>query len=258
MPPKSRFGPQEAKLAAYATPFVLLALLLVLVLVNVKHSMLCELGGESASEAALKRQALEKRLLTLEQETLQNNLLFEKFIRRLDDQFEITKGVDLTAIKNAAHFGAQSVSARLAEENAPPMPSFSELYTDPSALNDALDSSMGGLDDQFGYRGDDKYKGGGGEESSMKLADDAIDPYGDPNKEWRDDVKDGVGEFKDDWKEENAEPVKEAVPEEIARPACTDWKAEYSVEPGVSWGSLPFDLQEKWKEYDCDTYVMSW
>ena len=44
-------------------------------------------------------QALEKRLLTLEQETLQNNLLFEKFIRRLDEQFEITKNVDLTAIK---------------------------------------------------------------------------------------------------------------------------------------------------------------
>jgi len=42
---------------------------------------------------------LEKRLLTLEQETLQNNLLFEKFIRRLDEKFEITKNVDLTAIK---------------------------------------------------------------------------------------------------------------------------------------------------------------
>ena len=65
MPPKSKFGPSEAKVAAYATPFVLLALLLVLVLVNVKHSMLCEQGGESAAEAMLKRQALEKRLLTL-------------------------------------------------------------------------------------------------------------------------------------------------------------------------------------------------
>ncbi len=44
-------------------------------------------------------QALEKRLLTLEQETLQNNLLFEKFIRRLDVQFEITKNVDLSSLK---------------------------------------------------------------------------------------------------------------------------------------------------------------
>ena len=36
MPPKGGFGPNEAKLAAYATPFVLLALLLVLVLVSSK------------------------------------------------------------------------------------------------------------------------------------------------------------------------------------------------------------------------------
>ena len=128
MPPKSKFGPSEAKVAAYATPFVLLALLLVLVLVNVKHSMLCEQGGESAAEAMLKRQALEKRLLTLEQETLQNNILFEKFIRRLDEKFQITKGLDLTPMKNQAHGAALSISARLAEEPAPPMPSFSELY----------------------------------------------------------------------------------------------------------------------------------
>ena len=35
MPPKSKFGPSEAKVAAYATPFVLLALLLVVFLVSV-------------------------------------------------------------------------------------------------------------------------------------------------------------------------------------------------------------------------------
>mmetsp|Transcript_11963 Transcript_11963/g.23732 ORF Transcript_11963/g.23732 Transcript_11963/m.23732 type:complete len:227 (-) Transcript_11963:152-832(-) len=226
--------------------------------------MLCEANGESSSEATLKRQALEKRLLTLEQETLQNNLLFEKFIRRLDDQFEITKGVDLTAIKNAAHFGAQSVSALLAEENAPPMPSFSELYSDPSTLNDALDGSMGGLDDQFGYRGDDRYGGGGGggsggkEPGSMELADDKVDMYGDPNKEWKDDFSGGSGAEKDDWKSNEAELTKDTVAEDIARPACNDWKAEYGVEPGVSWGSLPLDLQGKWQAYDCDTYVMSW
>jgi hypothetical protein len=40
------------------------------------------------------------------------------------------------------------VSARLAEENAPPMPSFTDLYSDPAALNDAVDGAMAGLDDQ--------------------------------------------------------------------------------------------------------------
>jgi hypothetical protein len=50
--------------------------------------------------------------------------------------------------QNEAHYAAQSVSAKLAEENAPPMPSFSDLYSDPTALNDAVDGAMAGLDDQ--------------------------------------------------------------------------------------------------------------
>jgi len=264
MPPKTKFGPKEAKVAAYAAPFVLLALLLVLLLVNVKHSMLCAQGGESAAETMLKRQALEKRLLTLEQETLQNNLLFEKFIRRLDDQFQITKGVDLTALKNTAHFGAQAISARLAEESAPPMPSFSELYNDAAALNDGIDAAMSSLDDHYAYGGgarDDKYGGGnlGGAEQ-MEFADDAKDddPYGEQHEQqqrgegWRDDFRDGQrGGGGGAW--EDAEP--ERLPEAEARPLCAKWKADYGVQPGVAWGSLPFDMQEKWKSYDCDTYV---
>lgn len=291
---KTRFGPTEQKLAAYAAPFVLLALLLVMVLVNVKHSMLCQQGGESAAEAMLNRQALEKRLLTLEQETLQNNLLFEKFIRRLDAQFEITKNVDLTAIKNEAHFAAQSVSARLAEENAPPMPAFSDLYNDPTALNDAVDGAMAGLDDQFGYgekdrAGDDKYGGGnfGGNEGSagnegsgsMSAGDDKyIDDFegvsgggaarrnrggddlggrlgrgnggaGDPSSRAQD------GPADDD---DGRPAAKERVAEAVAKPACDGWKAEYKVQPGIGWGTLPLDLQEKWKAYDCDTYEMKW
>ncbi len=72
--------------------------------------MLCEQGGESSTEAILKRQALEKRLLSLEQETLQNNILFEKFIRRLDEQFEITKNVDLTALKVISVSGVSMIT----------------------------------------------------------------------------------------------------------------------------------------------------
>lgn len=274
MPPRSKFGPREAKLAAYAAPFVLLALLLVLLLVNVKHSMLCAQGGESAAEAMLKRQALEKRLLTLEQETLQNNILFEKFIRRLDDQFKITKGVDLTAVKNAAHFGAQSISARLAEESAPPMPSFSELYNDVAALNDGIDASMSSLNDQYEYggnggSGDDKYGGGnlGGESGQMEFADDAKDddPYGERKprngggKAWRDDFGGDGQRDGGEWNPGAKEVETEQLPEAQARPLCNKWKASYGVQPGVSWGSLPGDLQEKWKSYDCDIYVAdSW
>ena len=46
------------------------------------------------------------------------------------------------------------------------------------------------------------------------------------------------------------------MPEAEAKPQCLDWKEMYAVQPGIAWGSLPFDLQNKWKMYDCDKWVM--
>ena len=33
---------------------------------------------------------------------------------------------------------------------------------------------------------------------------------------------------------------------------CNKWLVEYAVMKGHSWGFLPYDLQSKWVEYDCD------
>ena len=157
------------------------------------------------------------------------------------------------------------------------MPSFSELYGDPSKLNDALDGAMGGLDDKFGYAsgekngaGDDLYGGGnfggeGGGESGgregggkMELVDDR---YKDDDKEPNDELGNGGGGgggADDKWGGGSGGVVADIVSEDVARPACADWKATYDVQPGISWGGLPEDLQEKWKAYDCDTYTMRW
>lgn len=36
---------------------------------------------------------------------------------------------------------------------------------------------------------------------------------------------------------------------------CTEWKDTYKVIVGVSWGDLPYDLQQKWVEYSCDYHM---
>jgi len=241
----------QAKIAAYATPLFLLALALVLVLVNVKHSMLCQAGGESAAEAILQRQALEKRLLALEQETLQNNMLFEKFIRRLDDHYEITKGAQITEMKNEAHFAAAAISARLSEESAPPMPSFASVYEDPTSLNNAIDGAMETLDDyQYGMSKErtDEFGGGAWEGNTgsqeAKLVDDL---YGWEEQKGEAGGAGGAADYTYQQKPD--------VSDEEAKAQCIEWKTTYTVEPGISWGSLPFDLQNKWKLYDCDKWI---
>ena len=85
---KSRLARDTTKFAVVP---LLLALAVVLIVMNIKHSMECLGSGEGADEAALKRQALEKRLLALEQEALENSILLEKFIRRLEDKFSLSK-----------------------------------------------------------------------------------------------------------------------------------------------------------------------
>lgn len=143
---------------------------------------------------------------------------------------------------------------------------------------------------QFGYgekdrAGDDKYGGGnfggsGGSgtsgEGAMSMADDKYkDDYEGVNgagadrnrgggEEGGDDFggsggslgrgNGGAGDALDDYRKQRTE----AVDETVAKPACDGWKADYHVQPGIGWGTLPYELQEKWKAYDCDKYEYNW
>jgi len=84
--------------------------------------------------------------------------------------------------------------------------------------------------------GDDFGGGGGGESGSLGRGNG------------------GAGDALDDYREQR----KEVVDESIAKPACDSWKADYNVQPGIGWGTLPYELQEKWKVYDCDKYEYTW
>ena len=47
-----------------------------------------------------------------------------------------------------------------------------------------------------------------------------------------------------------------AVDNASAAKTCALWKAKYDVRIGVSWGSLPYDLQERWLKINCDHIVL--
>ncbi len=56
--------------------------------------------------------------------------------------------------------------------------------------------------------------------------------------------------------EESEEEVTSLLSDAEAEKTCLEWKSKYSVSPGVSWGDLPFDLQQKWLEYSCDYFLL--
>mmetsp|Transcript_27072 Transcript_27072/g.83115 ORF Transcript_27072/g.83115 Transcript_27072/m.83115 type:complete len:219 (+) Transcript_27072:55-711(+) len=53
-----------------------------------------------------------------------------------------------------------------------------------------------------------------------------------------------------------ARTTEEPLPSVKERSAtCLGWRTQYAVSPGVSWGSLPLELQAKWRAFDCDIYL---
>ena len=52
--------------------------------------------------------------------------------------------------------------------------------------------------------------------------------------------------------DEQPQALKDNLSDSDARHFCESWKQEHNVVVGVSWGSLPFDIQQKWLQYACD------
>lgn len=61
------------------------------------------------------------------------------------------------------------------------------------------------------------------------------------------------GETEMDKAEEEKEKI--TITDAEATKLCIEWKEKYHVVAGVSWGDLPYDLQQKWLEYSCDYHM---
>jgi hypothetical protein len=65
--------------------------------------------------------------------------------------------------------------------------------------------------------------------------------------------KDGSWEAGNVWTENYQSEG--ALTDAEATKLCGEWKGNYSVVPGVSWGNLPFDLQQQWLHNSCDYHL---
>lgn len=113
-------------------------------------------------------------------------------------------------------------------------------YNKTQSARSGNNDKFGGLerddDDLFGKKAD-KWKK---EDSNREgRGDDWDDEYDDPAEEMASQEKDG-GVFRDGMSDSDA------------RHMCQGWQTEHNVKLGVDWGTLPFDLQQKWNQYACD------
>ena len=127
----------------------------------------------------------------------------------------VTELAELRGLKRECHAEAEQIVAALAESPPPPMPTF-------TAPGGGDEFGAGG-DDVYGYK-DDVFEGG-------------ATPYGEVERGYGDDFARDLP----------------STEERSAR--CKDWRSQYAVSPGVSWGTLPLDLQATWRDYDCDIFL---
>lgn len=82
-------------------------------------------------------------------------------------------------------------------------------------------------------------------EDAEKLADVIDDIFG----------KGDAGKFEEGTGEIMEAEAEITLTDAEATKICTEWKDTYKVIVGVSWGDLPYDLQQKWVEYSCDYHM---
>lgn len=209
---------------------LVLAFGIILIGFNYWHAMKCvQNGGMGDLEDYAK--AIEKRLLEVESQGLKNNILLEKVLKEVEHRLAAIDVVEMQKLVESSKDEAVKLALDLALHRAPPMPEFriDEKYEDPNELNNLID-------DMFQLTVDKEEQ----EESFEQIGGQGINLL---NEE-------------DDYSEGEEEMEGESISDEEKRNLCIEWKQTYSVVTGVSWGSLPYELQRDWKKYDCDHHIV--
>jgi len=205
-------------------------LIVVIASASVRQSVLCDSGQEAETEAhaTLARQALEARLLNVEQEAMENQILVNRVVGLLDAKFGSTDRA----------VGADSDNER----------SFAELYADAEKLAVEIDAAFLAADD-------DQFK------PKQKAADDWRSWSAEGDIELKSKADDWSP--KDDWKAAELDDFKAARErshlddlgsraDPADREACEGLRGDFAIVPGISWGTAPLDAQTEWRTRRCD------
>jgi len=251
LPPPSAFSPSHTSPQAAkdkkASSLVLLGCILFgaaggLIGLNYYHSTKCEKLSPDVMEDNIN--AMNHRLALAEAQMAHNTATMNKLIFALQERLTRLDTKEIEQLIKETQNEAVRVALLQSLFPAPPMPEFvlDSKYSETGweGYKDDLFASA------YGKKDDDLYKS-----SSYNYTRDGgnfDDKYGYDDKGEGGGFTDGKSAKDDDTKHEtmtDAEALK----------ACTEWKEKYSVAVGVSWGSLPFDLQQRWVHASCDYHL---
>lgn len=185
--------------------------------VNYWHAQKCADLTHSPDQTEELIAVLSRRLLESESQVMKNENLLNKIIHSMEANLLKLEQTQYETIAKQSHDEAIKIALYLESHPAPPMPEFPMDNIDTEKLADIIDDvfSRSGLD---------------GEEYKLDFF----------NEEKSEEIKDNP--------EDNLSDAE-------AQKACLEYKSNYNVVVGESWGTLPENLQSRWFALACDYHL---
>lgn len=166
-------------------------------------------------------------------------LVLKKVLHVIQHKYVELAAAEFESLNKQAKEESVKIALGIAAQPPPAMPEFvlDPSLADPQALSSFVDdffAQQKGSGSEFDlYEGlGEGFNGGGKFNEFNKLTDDFL--------------------IKPMKSEEEAKA--DMLTEEEKDAECNKLKNDYNVIIGVSWGNLPYDLQDKWAAYRCDMY----
>jgi hypothetical protein len=166
--------------------------------------------------------ALNRRLLEAESQVHRNEILVGKVIKALETNLYKLEKKEFEELSQRSKDDAVKAALYLATHPAPTFPEYP-------------------LDAEY--------------ENNMEKVADLLDDVYSQVKD--DDKMVERSEEVDDKEANSAGELDISVTDADAIKLCSEWKDKYNVVVGVSWGNLPYDLQQNWLKFSCDYHLQA-
>lgn len=226
----------------------MMVIALAITYLNYQHATNCAGSGDSKSDGKEKDmklflESLNRRLLEAESQNIHNARILDNIIDKLQHKVFHMEETELQDLRKASREEAVRIALRLSAQSLPQMPEYrkNDVAGDAESLANALDDILSRVAETE-------------EEQGNQLAADAdIDAelenaYGAELEGGLrgDQGLDGVGAEGD---------APGSLSDAEATEFCYQMQKKHNVVVGISWGSLPFELQEKWVVNSCDYHL---
>lgn len=215
-----------------------------LLALNYYHASSCVANSPDEKEAYIN--AVGRRLQAVEGQISHNTALMNKLIASLQAHSVTLDAKDMSALSASAESEAVKIALELVAYPAPVMPDSVKYRYDSSSSSSSSSSWEGERkwDDQLSGLGKD----GEEKDSTGSYSTKFDDLYSSSSFKTDPSLSSGDGKKAE-------EPKWETLTDSEASNLCTELKGKYSVIPAVSWGNLPYDLQQKWLHFSCDYHL---